>query len=108
MIWTLSKFGLTSNLRRVPDEKILLAEMREARRQAETMAELEKETPISEKASELLHSFSQRLTDSYNELEQAMADKVEVSRKAMDQWQQETRELIRHIASIKRRTKGFA
>ena len=35
MIWVLSKLGLTSNLRRVSDEKILLAEMREARRQAQ-------------------------------------------------------------------------
>lgn len=33
IIWTLSKVGLTSNLRRVPDEKILLAEMAEKERQ---------------------------------------------------------------------------
>ena len=103
MIWTLSKFGLTSNLRRVSDEKILLAEMREARRQAERITSMEADTPLSEKATELLHSFSQRLTESYAELEQAMSDKVEVSRKALTQWQQETRELVRHIASMKRK-----
>lgn len=33
IIWTLSRVGLTSNLRRVPDEKILLAEMAEKERQ---------------------------------------------------------------------------
>ena len=108
MIWTLSKFGLTSNLRRVSDEKILLAEMREARRQAERITSMEADTPLSEKATELLHSFSQRLTESYAELEQAISGKVEVSRKALTQWQQETRELVRHIASIKRLPKQSA
>jgi len=33
IIWTLSRLGLTSNLRRVPEEKILLAEIAEKERQ---------------------------------------------------------------------------
>lgn len=102
MIWLLSKFGLTSNLRRVSDEKILLAEMREARRQAERIAAMEPETPLCTKATEILNNFSQRLAESYAELEQAISNKVEISRKALNQWQQETRELVRHIASMQR------
>src|ERR1700745_1559715 len=35
IIWVLSKVGLASNLRRVPQEKIILAELAEARRQLE-------------------------------------------------------------------------
>lgn len=106
MIWTLSKVGLTSNLRRVSDEKILLAEMREARRQAErklkAMGHTETSPALTEKATEMLHSFSQRLSESYAELETAMSSKVDVSRQAMNQWRNETRELVRHIATMKR------
>lgn len=108
MIWVLSKFGLTSNLRRVSDEKILLAEMREARRQAERMAAMEPEAPLCEKALEMYHGLSQRLSESYSELEQAMAGKVEVSRKAMAQWQKETREFVRHLSMMRRQAKGSA
>lgn len=112
MIWTLSKLGLTSNLRRVSDEKILLAEMREAQRQATRRLAIlgtpEESHPLTEKASAMLHSFSQRLTDSYNELEQAIAGKVQVSRKAMAQWQKETRELVHHISTLKGKVKTSA
>jgi len=109
MIWTLSKLGLTSNLRTVADEKILLAEMREARRQADKrLAALAESSPSEEKPNEQLHSFYKRLTDSYAELEKAISDKVEVSRQAMNQWQKETRELVRHISSMKRLPKQSA
>ncbi|MDC0088198.1 fatty acid desaturase [Akkermansiaceae bacterium] len=103
MIWTLSKLGLTSGLRRVSDDKILLAEMREAGRQATRKIEALSASAnnVSEKAAETLHNLSKRLTESYNELEKASSEKVEVSRKAMNQWQSETRELVRHIASMK-------
>ena len=36
MIWTLSKLGLARKLRRVPEEKIILAELAEAQRRLET------------------------------------------------------------------------
>ena len=57
MIWTLSKLGLTSNLRRVSDEKILLAEMREACRQADRLKAIEPEAALCEKAMEVFHNF---------------------------------------------------
>ena len=108
MIWVLSKLGLTSNLRRVSDEKILLAEMREACRQADKVKAIEPETALSEKAMEAFHDFSQRLTDSYNELEQAISNKVSVSRQAMAQWQKETREFVRHVSVINRQLQSPA
>ena len=105
MIWTLSKLGLTSGLRRVSDEKILLAEMREARRQADRRLKVLEEPQnahhLTEKATEMLQNFSNRLSESYTELEQAMSDKVDISRQAMQQWRSETRELVRHVASMK-------
>ena len=39
IIWTLNKLGLAKNLRRVPSEKILLAELAEAQRRMETKLE---------------------------------------------------------------------
>ncbi len=104
MIWTLSKLGLTSGLRRVSDERILLAEMREAGRQATRKIEALAQSTnhaITEKTAEVLHTSAQRLSDSYSELEKAISDKVEVSKQMMNQWQNETRELVRHIASMK-------
>ena len=108
MIWLLSKLGLTSNLRRVSDEKILLAEMREARRQAQKLEAMDPALPLSDKAMEMFHNFSQRLSDSYSELEQAISGKVEVSRKAMAQWQKETREFVRHVSQLNRQLKSPA
>lgn len=105
MIWLLSKIGLTSNLRRVSDEKILLAEMREARRQAERMAAMEPETPLCAKAAEALHNFSQRLSKSCAELEHAMSEKVAVSRQVIIQWRTETRELVKHISVMRRQAR---
>jgi len=108
MIWVLSKLGLTSNLRRVSDEKILLAEMREACRQADKVKAIEPAAALSDKAMEAFHDFSQRLTDSYNELEQAISNKVTVSRQAMAQWQKETREFVRHVSVINRQLQSPA
>ncbi len=102
MIWTLSKLGLTSGLRRVSDEKILLAEMREACRQADRVKAIEPDAALCEKAMEVFHNFSQRLTDSYAELEEAISGKVTVSKQAMAQWQKETREFVRHVSVINR------
>ena len=82
--------------------------MREARRQADKMVAMEPETPLCDKATELFHNFSTRLSDSYQELEQAISDKVEVSRKAMAQWQKETRELVKHISLMRRQAKTSA
>ena len=57
---------------------------------------------------EAYNNLSQRLSDSYSELEQAISDKVSISRKAMAQWQKETREFVRHVSIMTRQVKSPA
>ena len=104
-IWTLSKLGLVSDLRRVPDEKILLAEMHEARRRAEQKLK-EPEVLVSvfgQQAQQTLAQLSERLAANYAALEKAIAEQAEVSRKAIDNWRRETREFVALLTDLERR-----
>jgi len=98
-IWTLSKLGLVEGLRRVPDTKILLAEMREARiRAAKHLAELQAHGPgPAQRASDAVHEMHERLTANYHELEKAVSDRVQLSREVLNRWQAETRAMMREI-----------
>lgn len=67
LIWTLSKVGLASNLRRVPDARILMAEAREAQRQL--AAHLD--TPsmqLAEKTRQMLQNSQDKLTELLHDL----------------------------------------
>src|SRR5690606_9759142 len=99
-IWTLSKLGLVKGLRRVPEGKILLAEMNEARRRAEErLEELRNAGPSAcQRATEALNEAIERVAANYHELEKAVADRVQLSREVLNRWQDETRELVRQIA----------
>jgi stearoyl-CoA desaturase (delta-9 desaturase) len=101
-IWTLSKLGLVEDLRRVPDTKILLAEMRQARLKAEQhLAELREHGPgPAERASIAIHEMVERMTANYHELEKAVADRVQLSREVLNHWQQETRSTMREISRM--------
>ncbi|MCU0751627.1 MAG: acyl-CoA desaturase, partial [Akkermansiaceae bacterium] len=101
-IWTLSKLGLVEGLRRVPDSKILLAEMREARLKAEKhLAELRDHGPgPAERASIAIHEMIERMTANYHELEKAVADRVHLSREVLNRWQDETRATMREITRM--------
>jgi stearoyl-CoA desaturase (delta-9 desaturase) len=99
-IWTLSKLGLVEGLRRVPDSKILLAEMREARTRADQQLARLAANPgcaTAARAREALASAGERLAANYQELETAMANKVELSRQALRNWQHETRAFMREL-----------
>lgn len=103
-IWLLSKMGLASNLRRVPDTRILLAEMREARRHAEAhiaTLQLPHAASISERTSTALHELADRLAKNYHEVEKAVSEQVEISRQHLSQWQAETRRLMREFTALK-------
>jgi stearoyl-CoA desaturase (delta-9 desaturase) len=102
-IWTLSKLGLASNLRRVPDSKILLAEMGEARQRAEEkLAALNAANPtMADRAHLMLNELCQNIAKNYAELEKAVSERVEVSRQNLLTWQAETRELVRYARSIR-------
>ncbi|WP_367870414.1 acyl-CoA desaturase [Luteolibacter sp. Populi] len=104
-IWLLSKVGLASDLRRVPDTKVLLAEMAEARRRADQeLASLHaaNDHPWRDKAVESMNSLIDRLTANYHELEKAMTDRVDLSRKALRNWSRETRQVLDHLSAIRR------
>ncbi len=104
-IWLLSKVGLASDLRRVADTKVLLAEMAEARRRADLELARLKESgdhPLRDKALEAMNALSERLSANYHELEKAMADRVELSRKAIRAWSKETRETLNHLRALSR------
>jgi len=109
-IWTLEKLGLVSDLRRVPDEKILLAEMQEARRRA--AAKLEEPGTIAavfgKQMQEMLNQLSERLAANYDTLEKAMNEKVAVSRQAIEKWRKETREFAALLADLERRLPATA
>ncbi|MCF7667215.1 MAG: fatty acid desaturase [Akkermansiaceae bacterium] len=102
-IWTLSKLGLVEGLRRVPDSRILLAEMREARRKAELhLAEMREQQKAGDcqSASEKLHELVEKLAANYHELENAISERVQLSREALNRWQNETRGIMREISRI--------
>lgn len=104
-IWTLEKLGLVSDLRRVPAEKILLAEMTEARRRCELQL---KEPGIiasqfGRQFQETLDTLSERLAANYATLEKAMAGQAEVSRKAIQSWRKETREFVTMLSDLERK-----
>ena len=101
-IWLLERFGLVSNLRRVPMSRILLAEMAEARRRANEQLEELKASgdTVCERALETVHEMLDRLTESYHELEESMAERVEMSKHKVAQWRRETRELVARLSSL--------
>ncbi|MBC8126042.1 MAG: fatty acid desaturase, partial [Gloeobacteraceae cyanobacterium ES-bin-144] len=98
-IWTLSKLGLVEGLRRVPDSRILLAEMREARLNAEKhLADAKQHaTGPAQRAADAMHELVERLAANYHELEKAVADRVQLSREVLRDWQNETRSIMREL-----------
>jgi hypothetical protein len=89
-------------LRRVPDGRILLAEMREARAQAERrlagLAAVGESGPSG--SGSTLHDRVRQLGVICDELEQAVRDRVELSRSTLERWRGETRSLLRELRSV--------
>ncbi len=106
-IWTLSKLGLADNLRRVPDAKIILAEMHEARRRAHIRIEELRALPAhgvahraseaAHRAADALHEVVEQISKNYHELEKAVTDRAHLSREALKNFQADTRALIRQL-----------
>ncbi len=101
-IWCLAKLGLVSNMRRVPEHQILLAEMMETRKRVEQrLAELDASgESVCSKALNAVTELHERLLAAYHELEEAMAQKAEISRQVLDRWRRETRELAARLSSL--------
>ncbi|MBB5351119.1 stearoyl-CoA desaturase (delta-9 desaturase) [Haloferula luteola] len=101
-IWALSRVGLVSDLRRVPEEKIILAEIAEARRRAEEQLAQLSETGVTvcEKALATVHELQESLAAAYHELEQAVAQRAEMSRQALNRWRRDARQLIAALSDL--------
>ena len=89
----------------MPDEKILLAEMNEARRRAE--AQLQQPESIAavfgHQMHEMFDHLSTRLAANYEALEKATTEQVEISRQAIERWRRETREFTALLSDLDRR-----
>jgi stearoyl-CoA desaturase (Delta-9 desaturase) len=88
MIWTLSKIGLVSKLRRVPTEKIVLAELAEAQRQLETVLA---SPGLKDAASAVIRSAYHRLQTIAPQLAQRKAEQLEVTRAMLSELRNEIR-----------------
>ena len=105
-IWTLHKLGLAESLRRVPEEKIVLAELRETHRLAE--AKLDKtgswniSCPDYKAAMRTLSDMSEKLGEGYSELEQAVSDRVALSREKINYWRDQVSETVDQLSMMDR------
>jgi stearoyl-CoA desaturase (delta-9 desaturase) len=104
-IWLLEKIGLVSDLRRVSNEKILLAEMNETKRRAELrMDNIESiSSTFGQQMLEHFHHLRERLASNYAQLEKAMTHRAALSRDTVEVWRKETRELASLLADLEHR-----
>lgn len=72
-IWTLSKLGLVSNLRRVPEDKILLAQITEARRRIDERLACS-QRPVPQRLREMIETSNARLQQLSERWAQVKAD----------------------------------
>jgi stearoyl-CoA desaturase (Delta-9 desaturase) len=88
IIWTLSKLGLTRKLRRVPPEKIVLAELAEAQRQLERKLA---SPGLPDTASAYVASAYQRLQRAAQQWTRRKADQLGVTREMLAELRTEIR-----------------
>jgi stearoyl-CoA desaturase (Delta-9 desaturase) len=88
LIWTLSKLGLVRKLRRVPTEKIVLAELAEAQRQLET--ELAS-SGLADATSAFMRGAYHRLQITAQQWTQRKAEQLEVTRAMLTELRNEIR-----------------
>jgi stearoyl-CoA desaturase (delta-9 desaturase) len=101
-IWLLAKMGLVSNLRRVSQTRILLAEMSEARRHTENrLASLEASgAKICQNTLKAVHEMQEKLATAYHEVEAQASQRVEMSRETIEKWRGETRQLLERLSQL--------
>lgn len=101
-IWVLCKLGLASNPRKVDSSRILLAEIAEARRQAEErLAAIDADSvTVCDRALSSVHDLQDRLTAAYHELENAIAQKAEMSRHIVEGWREDVREMMDRLSKL--------
>ena len=103
-IWGLSKIGLASDLKRVPNERILLAETRETKRRVTDKISYIQEAgkpgeDLFDQVLENLESLSDRLTEICNELQSAAQEKIDLSKVKLNELRTEVRAMLDEINS---------
>jgi stearoyl-CoA desaturase (delta-9 desaturase) len=97
-IWALSKFGLASDLRRVPAERILLAELTEAHQQLDSRLETSTTRLTAQARTMMAHSIEsvqqcqQRLAARIAELQAAARGKLDITRETLREWRRQIAE----------------
>jgi stearoyl-CoA desaturase (delta-9 desaturase) len=92
LIWTLSRLGLVNKLRRVPSEKIVLAELAEAQRQLETKLAA---PDLTEGATKYFANAYHRLQTAAQEWAHRKAQQIEVTREMLVELRNEIRTATR-------------
>jgi len=105
IIWTLSKLGLTSGLKRVANERILLAETKEITRIVENRLSAfqsphNKGTEMVDQAAANLEKLGDRLTEIHKELQTAIRDKIELSKSKLNDLRNEVRSMVHEVESF--------
>jgi stearoyl-CoA desaturase (delta-9 desaturase) len=88
VIWTLSKLGLVSKLRRVSDEKILLAQLAEAERQFQNHLS---GTQLSDSAKHMISAAYARVQATLSLWAQRRNQQIEVTREMIRELEEEAR-----------------
>ncbi|MEM7602719.1 MAG: hypothetical protein AAF357_15050, partial [Verrucomicrobiota bacterium] len=100
------KLGLAEDLRRVPEEKIVLAELRETHRLAEAQLVKTKHWNIScpdyKAAMRTLSEMSDKLGEGYSEIEQAVSDRVDLSREKIKYWREQVADTVEQLSVMDR------
>ena len=106
IIWALSKIGMTSGLKRVPNERILLAEAKETKKQLNDQISLFRES-LTNSASEIveqslasLEEIGDRLNEISNELQTAIQGKIDLSKKKLREFHGEVDLMLAEIKSV--------
>src|ERR1700682_5669656 len=103
LIWTLSKVGLVSKLRRVFREKILLAELAEAQRLLKTTLA---RPGLTEGAATYIASAYHRLQEAAQKWKQRKAEQFEVTREMLAELRNEIRTATSALQLLSARMRG--
>jgi ABC-type transport system involved in Fe-S cluster assembly fused permease/ATPase subunit len=75
--------------------------MGQARRQAVAkLSEIQATPGYCQRTAAMMTQVSDKLSANYRELEKAVADRVQLSKEALQQWQDETRTLMRELSQM--------
>lgn len=108
-IWTLKKFGLAEDLRRVAPEKIVLAELMETSRQAEErLLQIDKsraqgrlrDCPSLHAAIEKLRAMQSSLQECRDEIEETLANRLRVSRYSIERSRLTASQVLQQMVAV--------